>query len=156
MKKILYIQSADIDKPNLIITNNDRSRSSDSKFDDAFSDFDTLRRQTKLLYSNGNLSISRTITFNSKKRAYYITGNLMELDTVNRRMAFQFYIQGVNREQVVNELEAMLNSEGYSLSGRDKSTYYEHINKKNRNAVLAYSFSILLLIVLILYTLWKD
>lgn len=156
MKKFLYIQSADIDKPNFIITESDRYKSSDSKFDDIFLDFDTLRRKTKPLYTNGNLSISGTRIFNSKKRVYYITGNLMDLDTVNRYMAFQFYIQGTNNEQVLNELETMLKSEGYSLSDNDKSIYYAHINKNNRNVVLVYLFLILLIITFILYTLWKD
>ena len=156
MKKFLYIQSADIDKPNFIITESDRYKSSDSKFDDIFSDFDTLRRKTKPLYTNGNLSISGVRTFNSKKKAFYITGNLVELDTVNRHMAFQFYIKGANNDQVLNELKTMLKSEGYSLSNNDESIYYAHINKKNRNVVLVYSFSILLIITFLLYTLWKN
>ena len=151
MEKILYIQSKAVDLPHILIKNNSHYLSSTSSYDDIFYTFNALRSKTKCIFQGNNLTISRTFALNPTKRAYYITGNFLELDSAKRRIAFGFYIKGNNCENIVDELESTAASEGYSLCKEDKEIITKEVSNQNNISfkLLVTTLTILFLFLII-------
>ena len=147
MEKYLWIQAISTDEPSRIYKNGELFESGTKGYSKIFAEFDTLRRKTKILYQNDCL------TFGNKKGTYFIAGNFNELDSAKRKMAYNFYIKGVERDQLIEELKSSL--EGHTISAADEELLREkikkHFIKSNRiKMLLMISIVVLLFVVLIL------
>ena len=122
MEKYLWIQAISTDEPSRIYKNGELFESGTKGYSKIFAEFDTLRRKTKVLYQN------ECLTLCNKKDTYYIAGNFNELDSVKRRMAYNFYIQGIVQDKLIEELKSSL--QGYTISAADEEVLRENIKKR--------------------------
>lgn len=157
MEKVLCVQSNDTKNPNIIIRNGVSYNSFERDYYKVFDILVSLRRETRQIYHNGNLTVSCSKGIFKKNKGFYITGNFVELDSLKRRIAFKFYAQGIAKCAVVDELVNMSSSKGYSLSETDINTIRNIIDKKS-DIINVYLFLVLAFLLLIFFytiTLWN-
>lgn len=140
MEKYLWIQAISTEEPSRIYKNGKLYESGTKEYGKIFAEFDTLRRRTKVLFQNESLTLC------NGKDTFFIAGNFNELDSAMRRMAYNFYIQGVEKNKLIEEFKSSL--EGYTISVSDEETLCEKM-KRHRSFFIKPKRITMLLIVLI-------
>ena len=150
MNKYLWVQAVSTELPSILIRNGVVYKSSDSEYDNVFLEFDKLRRRTNEVYQDNNITIS------NRYNSYYITGNFIECDLARRRVAFNFYIEGVEKEKVINELKGISSLAGYTMSLNDIDAISLNLcNISKRYRGLFFISMIVLLLMFLVYILLK-
>lgn len=140
MEKYLWIQAISTEESSRIYKDGKLYESGTKEYGKIFAEFDTLRRNTKVLFQN------ECLTLCNREDSFFIAGNFNELDSAMRRMAYNFYIQGVEKNQLIKEFKSSL--EGYTISVADEEVLREKI-KRHRSFFIKPKRITMLLIVLI-------
>ena len=151
----LWIQATSIDAHSVIAFNDRIVESNDVNYRELYREFDSLCRKTKPIYKGEKIFIGRN------KYKYLIAGNYKELDSAKRRIAFNFYIDTIEKmdaNHIVDELKRCSTLFNYTIPEEEICIIVDKLNvkerwidkiRKNRMVLLfIIVFSLILMIIL--------
>ena len=154
MRKIFWAQNESIDVSNTVINYKGEQFSTDHADIEGYNLFQKLleiEEDSKPFFKKDNLIIKQ-----HPSGGHFISSNFLETDNSNRRMGFMLFSLELNAQNVIDDLKYYGDILGRTFSIEDLNYLSNNFKiKKNTNLKMILALSTIVLLLLLIFILWK-